>query len=148
MTASAIQGDREKCLQSGMNNYLAKPVRAQTLKALLESYLSKQTDEKSEIPNLQAEATKIVKEVLREVDTSSSGSVTAAVKENGAANNVDLERVMGDLNVGEGDSGVKDGPAGGETPQGPPSRPTSLRTNTTQRWIPREGEEKESSPTK
>ena len=40
MTASAIRGDREKCLQAGMNNYLAKPVRAAVLKSMLEEYLS------------------------------------------------------------------------------------------------------------
>ena len=38
MTASAIQGDREKCLDAGMNDYLSKPVRPATLKALLDSY--------------------------------------------------------------------------------------------------------------
>lgn len=65
MTASAIQGDREKCLESGMNNYLAKPVRAQTLKALLESYLHRQEDSK-EMPNLQSEAQQLVKEALSE----------------------------------------------------------------------------------
>ncbi|KAF2115161.1 hypothetical protein BDV96DRAFT_646182 [Lophiotrema nucula] len=64
MTASAIQGDREKCLESGMNNYLAKPVRAQTLKALLESYLNKEGEK--EIPNLQQEAKSIVKQALSE----------------------------------------------------------------------------------
>jgi signal transduction histidine kinase/CheY-like chemotaxis protein/tetratricopeptide (TPR) repeat protein len=39
MTASAIQGDREKCLDSGMNDYLAKPVRSGVLKKKLDHYL-------------------------------------------------------------------------------------------------------------
>ena len=38
MTASAIRGDKEKCLEAGMNNYLAKPVKAMVLKSMLESY--------------------------------------------------------------------------------------------------------------
>jgi YesN/AraC family two-component response regulator len=52
-----------------MNNYLAKPVRAQTLKALLESYLNKDEDKK-EVPNLQAEAKKLVAQALNEAGTS------------------------------------------------------------------------------
>ncbi|KAH4006879.1 hypothetical protein HBI56_033610 [Parastagonospora nodorum] len=72
MTASAIQGDREKCLESGMNNYLAKPVRAQTLKALLESYLNK--DQEKEIPNLEAEAQKLVKQAIDETGSSDKDS--------------------------------------------------------------------------
>lgn len=61
MTASAIRGDREKCLEAGMNNYLAKPVRAGTLKQMLESYLHQAT---SSMPNLQQEANKLVDNVI------------------------------------------------------------------------------------
>lgn len=50
MTASAIRGDREKCLQAGMNNYLAKPVRAAVLKSMLDEYLTYLT---ASLPNLQ-----------------------------------------------------------------------------------------------
>ncbi len=38
MTASAMTGDREKCLQSGMDDYIAKPVRPEEVRVLIERW--------------------------------------------------------------------------------------------------------------
>ena len=40
MTASAIQGDREKCMRAGMDDYLAKPVQRATLEKMLIAWLT------------------------------------------------------------------------------------------------------------
>jgi signal transduction histidine kinase/predicted ATPase/DNA-binding response OmpR family regulator/serine/threonine protein kinase len=73
MTASAIRGDREKCLEAGMNNYLAKPVRADTLKQMLESYLHQETPV---IASLQSEANELVDDALAASTTSVDGNAT------------------------------------------------------------------------
>lgn len=38
MTASAIQGDKEKCKSAGMDDYLAKPVKGKLLEEMLEKW--------------------------------------------------------------------------------------------------------------
>ncbi|KAF2640308.1 hypothetical protein P280DRAFT_428266 [Massarina eburnea CBS 473.64] len=141
MTASAIQGDREKCLQSGMNNYLAKPVRAQTLKALLESYLSKK--EEKEMPNLQAEAKEMVKEALKkaeaEAEAETGGTVKESVKTYERENGVKVgdniieeskEEIKNSLTMA-GLNGEGEEVGGGGVVK---ARPSSVRVNTTQKW--------------
>ncbi|HKW30971.1 MAG TPA: response regulator, partial [Verrucomicrobiae bacterium] len=40
MTAQAMQGDREKCIAAGMDDYLAKPVRPKDVRAVIERWSS------------------------------------------------------------------------------------------------------------
>jgi CheY-like chemotaxis protein len=39
MTANAMKGDRERCIQAGMDDYLSKPIQVEALYALLTRYL-------------------------------------------------------------------------------------------------------------
>ena len=41
MTANALEGDREKCLQVGMDDYIPKPVRKDNLEAVIKKWLKK-----------------------------------------------------------------------------------------------------------
>lgn len=45
LTANAMQGDREQCLVSGMSDYLAKPLRFEDLRKMLEQWLSIKTED-------------------------------------------------------------------------------------------------------
>jgi CheY-like chemotaxis protein len=39
MTANALKGDKEKCIEAGMNDYLAKPINAETIRTKIEKWL-------------------------------------------------------------------------------------------------------------
>ncbi len=48
MTANAMAGDRELCLQAGMDDYMTKPVQRHTLLAMLERWLPGASDARAE----------------------------------------------------------------------------------------------------
>jgi CheY-like chemotaxis protein len=57
MTAHAMRGDRERCLQAGMDGYISKPIRADELLAVVEGILPPTAwDESGEATDMQAAA--------------------------------------------------------------------------------------------
>jgi signal transduction histidine kinase/predicted ATPase/CheY-like chemotaxis protein/serine/threonine protein kinase len=113
MTASAIRGDREKCLEAGMNNYLAKPVKVKVLKGMLDEYLVEEGREPAANATTAAAGTKKKENQVAEV--------------NGIANNKEMKQ--GD------ESAIRDLGAAGRlngdvdtTMKSPMPAPTALST--------------------
>jgi PAS domain S-box-containing protein len=56
MTAHAMQGDRERCLQAGMNDYVSKPISPPALVEVLERWLPQETTAAAVLPSTMEEA--------------------------------------------------------------------------------------------
>ena len=72
MTANAMKGDRKKCLDAGMDDYIAKPVNAKKLKDTLERWIPEtMSDEKHSPKNIKvvAQATRQYAKATQNMNT-------------------------------------------------------------------------------
>jgi osomolarity two-component system sensor histidine kinase NIK1 len=52
MTAHALRGDREKCIEAGMDDYISKPIHANSFKSVIEKFITRRGLISATQPNL------------------------------------------------------------------------------------------------
>lgn len=81
LTANAIEGDREKCLTTGMDDYLAKPIKAKDLANTVETWLSnsKSMQLKNKTPEMKQTMTQVSIDSTHKlsIDTEALASIRA-----------------------------------------------------------------------
>src|SRR6185295_18917497 len=69
MTANALDGDRERCIEAGMDDYISKPVRQEMLTAAIERWTRRRRPEESQLssPGEAGSASGLDAEVIAEL---------------------------------------------------------------------------------
>jgi CheY-like chemotaxis protein/HPt (histidine-containing phosphotransfer) domain-containing protein len=83
VTASAIEGDRERCLRAGMDDYLAKPVSRHAIQTMLARWRNDKTPSSEEpaaeagqyVPGNEATLSEAVLAELRELENEADGGL-------------------------------------------------------------------------
>jgi HPt (histidine-containing phosphotransfer) domain-containing protein len=96
MTAGALDGDRERCLAAGMDDYLSKPVDAAELEAALARWVPEPADEGGRPPSVDPERLAILRELGPEDGLGLLPAATEAFRRDVPSRLAALRRAMDD----------------------------------------------------